>query len=80
MKKYQVIGGQYEQHWYGESDSLHGARVIAGKHKEYWDNWSGWHTPGIFLSENCIDIVSSNRLTTPDGEIIRIHLPEVEGI
>lgn len=25
MKKYQVIGGQYEQYWYGESDALRSA-------------------------------------------------------
>ena len=31
MKKYQVIGGQYESCWHGESNSLHGAKIIAGK-------------------------------------------------
>ena len=36
MKNYQVIGGQYEQHWYGESDSLRGAKSIATRHEEYW--------------------------------------------
>ena len=29
MKKYQVIGGQYESCWIGESDSLHGAKILA---------------------------------------------------
>lgn len=38
MKKYQVIGGQYESSWIGESDSLRGAKIIATRNMEYWDN------------------------------------------
>lgn len=72
MKKYQVIGGQYESHWYGESDSLHGAKVIAGKNKEYWDNWQGWHTPRIYLAESVREVASKGRITSPDGVMIRI--------
>ena len=72
MKKYQVIGGQYESVWYGESDSLHGARVIAGKHKEYWDNWQGWHTPKIYNAEDVEEIESRGRILTADGEMIRV--------
>lgn len=53
MKKYQVIGGQYFFCRYGESDSLRGAKQIAAKHKEYWDNWQGWHRPKIYLAEDC---------------------------
>ena len=48
MKKYQVIGGQYESCWIGESDSLHGAKIIATRNMEYWDNWQGWHKPCIY--------------------------------
>jgi len=55
MKKYQVIGGQYVFCNYGESDSLLGAKQIAGRHPEYWDNWQGWHKPDIYLSEDCVD-------------------------
>lgn len=72
MKKYQVIGGQYESVWYGESDTLRGAKIIAGKHKEYWDNWQGWHTPKIYTAENVKEIESRGRVTTPDGWKIRI--------
>lgn len=72
MKKYQVIGGQYESCYYGESDSLHGAKVIAGKHKEYWDNWQGWHTPHIYLSSDVEEVESRGRVTTPDGTKIRV--------
>lgn len=72
MKKYQVIGGQYESKWIGESDSLHGAKIIAGKNKEYWDNWQGWHTPKIYRAENVREIESRGRITTPDGVIIRV--------
>lgn len=72
MKRYQVIGGQYESYWYGESDSLHGAKCIATKHEEYWDNWQGFHKPKIYLSENVIEIESKGRITTRDGVKIRI--------
>ena len=80
MKKYQIIGGQYEQLWYGESDSLHGAKVIAGKNKEYWDNWQGWHTPNIYKAEDCEEIESRGRITSPDGVTIRIHKPDAEPV
>lgn len=76
MKKYQVIGGQYESAWYGESDSLHGAKLIAAKHDEYWDNWQGWHRPSIYLAENVEEIESKDRITTPDGIMIRIPAGE----
>ena len=52
MKKYQVIGGQYESCWIGESDSLHGAKIIATRNMEYWDNWQGWHIPSIYHAED----------------------------
>lgn len=72
MKQYQVIGGQYESYWYGESDSLHGAKIIAGKHKEYWDNWQGWHTPRIYKAEDCEEIEAKGCITHIDGAIIRV--------
>jgi hypothetical protein len=54
MKKYQVIGGQYYQFNYGESDTLRGAKQIAAKHDEYWDNWQGWHRPSVYAAEDCV--------------------------
>lgn len=72
MKKYQVIGGQYESKWYGESDSLRGAKIIATKHQEYWDNWQGWHKPCIYAAEDVTEIESKGRITSPDGMIIRV--------
>ena len=72
MKKYQVIGGQYESKWYGESDSIRGAKIIAGKNKEYWDNWQGWHTPKIYAAEDVVEIESKGRITSPDGMKIRV--------
>ena len=76
MKKYQVIGGQYESHFYGESDSLHGAKVIAGRNKEYWDNFQGWHTPHIYFAEDVCVVESRGRITTRDGEMIRVPAPD----
>lgn len=72
MKKYQVIGGQYEPYWVGESDTLRGARIIAGKNKEYWDNWQGWQTPGIYLAEDVAEVEAHDYVTHNDGEMIRI--------
>lgn len=62
MKKYQVIGGQYKFIWYGESDSLQGAKRIATKNEEYWDNWKGWHKPKIYTREQC----SKNKIPKPE--------------
>lgn len=72
MKKYQVVGGQYESKWYGESDSLRGAKCIATRHQEYWDNWQGWHKPAIYLASDVVEIVSKGRITSYDGTIIRV--------
>ena len=80
MKRYQVIGGQYESHWYGESDSLHGARIIAGKNREHWDNWFGWHKPRIYRAEDVREIESRGRITTRDGVIIRVAKLDAEPI
>lgn len=51
---YYVIGGQYEFCCYGGSETLHGAKMIAAKHDEYWDNWQGWNRPKIYAAEDCV--------------------------
>ena len=72
MKRFQVIGGQYESHWYGESDTLRGAKILARRCEEYWDNWQGWHLPRIYEAQDVKEIMSSGRITTSDGAIIRV--------
>lgn len=72
MKKYQVIGGQYESCWIGESDSLHGAKILATRNMEYWDNWQGWHKPCIYRAEDVEIAESYGRICTPDGWDIRV--------
>ena len=72
MKRYQVIGGQYEFYWYGESDTLRGAKSIATRHEEHWDNHQGWHTPGIYKAKDVQEIESHGYITHRDGEMIRI--------
>lgn len=76
MKKYQVIGGQYESVWYGESDSLRGAKLIAAMHEEYWDNWQGWHRPSVYMAQSIKEIESNGRILTPNGVIIRVPIAE----
>ena len=72
MKRYQVIGGQYESSWKGESDTIRGAKIIATRNQEYWDNFQGWHKPSIYNAEDVVEIESKGRITTPDGMKIRI--------
>lgn len=76
MKAYQVIGGQYEQYWYGESDTLRGAKIIATRHEEYWDNWQGWHTPRIYAADDVQIITSRGRITTSDGWDVIVPKPD----
>ena len=54
MKKntYYVIGGQYESYYYGARPTLTGAKRLANKSAEYWDNWQGWHIPKIYRVED----------------------------
>lgn len=72
MKEYQVIGGQYESCWYGESDSVRGAKIIASKHEEYWDNWQGWHKPRIYKADDVMEVESKGRVSVRDGVVIRV--------
>lgn len=74
MKKnnYYVIGGQYESYCYGGAPTLIGAKRLANKNREYWDNWQGWHTPQIYRAEDTKLIESQGLITIRDGEIIRI--------
>jgi len=55
MKKdarFYVIGGQYEWCRHGSAPTLLGAKRLAGKSKERWDNWQGWHIPAIYAAED----------------------------
>lgn len=75
MKKqnnFYVFGGQYESICYGGAPTLIGAKRLANKNKEYWDNWQGWHTPCIYRAEDTKIVESKGRITTPDGINIRI--------
>ena len=69
---YYVIGGQYESYCYGGTPTLIGAKRLANKNKEYWDNWQGWHTPAIYKADDTQVIESSGRITTRDGVVIRV--------
>ena len=51
--KYYVIGGQYTSYNYGGTYTLEGAKRLATKHEEYWDNWQGWHKPDIYKASDC---------------------------
>lgn len=62
--KYCVIGGQYQYYYYGSTPTLIGAKRLAGKHQEYWDNWQGWHIPDIYRwddTEPCDNFYGSGR-------------------
>lgn len=70
--KYYVIGGQYEHYCYGGCPTLIGAKRLATKNMEYWDNWQGWHKPRVYASNDTVEIVSNGRITTHDGTVIRV--------
>lgn len=74
MKKnnYYVIGGQYESCCYGGAPTLIGAKRLANRNQEYWDNWQGWHTPRIYRVEDTEVIEANGRVTVPDGSMIRV--------
>ena len=72
MKKYHVFGGQYERCWYGDTDNLQGAKILASKHMEYWDNWQGFHKPDIYEAKDVRVVESRNRITTNVGSLIHV--------
>lgn len=49
-KNYYVVGGQYEPYPYGGTMTLQGAKQLATKNAEHWDNWQGWHVPAIYAA------------------------------
>lgn len=51
-------------------ETLRGAKIIASRNKEYWDNWQGWHTPCIYAEDAVEEIKSIGRITSRDGETI----------
>ena len=54
--KYCVIEGQYASYCYGCTPTLLGAKRLAGRHDEHWDNWQGWHRPKIYRIEDTVII------------------------
>ena len=80
LKQYQVIGGQYEQFWYGQSDTLRGAKMIAARNKELWDNWQGWHAPEIYRAEDCMIRECQGMITKRDGQKMVMHFPDARPV
>lgn len=75
MKKtnnYYAIGGQYESYCIGGTPTLIGAKRLANKNMEYWDNWQGWHRPSIYRAEDTKVVESRGRITSYDGDMIRV--------
>lgn len=68
MKRFVIIGGQYQTKVYGYSDTLHGAKCIAARHPEYWDNWAGWHIPAIYASSDL-----DNGYPVPGAQPVAFH-------
>lgn len=66
--QYCVIGGQYRDYCRGERETLLGAKRLAGKSMEYWDNWQGWHIPKIYKIED-------TEIVPLDGESVRVPKP-----
>ena len=78
--KYVVIGGQYEPYYYGAYPTLIGAKRIATKNEEYWDNWQGWHKPRVYRIEDTEAITTKGWITYGDGSTIRVPKGDAEPI
>lgn len=48
------------------------AKRLATANAEHWDNWQGVHVPNIYKIEDTKTIISKGRLTSNDGQEIRI--------
>jgi len=86
MKKqnnYVVIGGQYESYHYGDTPTLIGAKRLANKNAEHWDNWQGWqgwNIPKIYRIEDTEIVTTKGMITMPDGHEMRVAKPNAEPI
>lgn len=73
LNQYCVIGGQYQDYCYGERETLLGAKRLAGKSMEYWDNWQGWHIPMIYrLEDTEISINNNGKMRSPKSGVTAI--------
>ena len=68
-----IIGGQYRFRCYGWAPTLLGAKRIASRHDELWDNWQGWHRPKIYAAEDCIELDGEY-----SGEIVPDRITKVQ--
>lgn len=57
--RFLVIGGQYNFVFYGLKATERSAKILATKKAEYWDNWQGWHKPGIYKLAEEIELPSN---------------------
>ena len=76
-----VIGGQYQAYCYGGTPTLIGAKRMANRNQEYWDNWQGWHTPDIYYAEDtepCTNFYGDERCPK-DGALSVREMEEMQG-
>ena len=52
--RFYVIGGQYQAFNHGGTPTLLGAKRLAKKCEEYWDNWQGFHVPSIYAAKGLL--------------------------
>lgn len=69
---YYVIGGQYEPYCYGGAPTLLGAKRLAGRNMEHWDNHQGWHRPSVYEAGDVIETEARGYVTHEDGDTIII--------
>lgn len=70
--KFYVIGGQYESICYGGRPTLIGAKRLANRFPEHWDNWQGTHIPQIYRAEDTHVIEARGMVCYRDGQEIRV--------
>ena len=78
---FDIIGGQYQSYYYGTVGTLEEAKKMALEHDEYWDNWQGWHVPGIYRHEDCEDVENfygEGRAPGPFAEPVSVYDRDTE--
>ncbi len=70
---YYVIGGQYRYHYYGASKTIRGAKMLATRNTECWDNLIGLVTPRIYSDEPVITTVNGEEIVLPIGDCLYYH-------